>query len=328
MTSEADSIAPKVLLVDADRFPFDEEDHRLLVDAGVDLVEIAGHDVDRVLSLGRDADAIFIYSLRADAPFIEQLTRCRILARCGVGYDNIDVPAARARGIEVTYVPEYGIIDVAEHAIALLMAGSRRLALSDRAVQTGAWPSYQEMGPMYRISGRTLGLLGFGRIARQVAIRAQALGLHVLAHDPFVDPEEAGQLGVNLMALEDVLSSSDFISIHLPLNAATLHFVDEAALSKMRPTSVLINTSRGGIVDGAALVRALDAQLIAGAALDVWEREPPAMDDAVMGRPNVLITPHSAAYTSEALADVRRIALIDVVRVLHGEPPLHPAPDS
>lgn len=320
--------SPLALLVDAERFPFDEDDLRILANGGVRLEEIVGHDPEHVISAARDADAIFVYSLKVDKTFIEQLNHCKIIARCGVGYDNIDVATAQAQGIEVTYVPDYGVHDVAEHTIALLMASARRLAASDRAVQAGNWPSYLELGPMSRISGSTLGLLGFGRIARQVAARASALGLSVLTHDSFVDPKEAQQLGVPLLSLQQVLERSDFVSIHLPLTPETYHLIDDSTLGLMRPSAMLINTSRGAVIDQDALLKALDSGKIAGAALDVLEHEPPEKGNSIINRPNVLITPHSAAYTREALSEVRRTALTDVIRVLHGEQPFHPIPNQ
>ena len=319
---------PLAVLFDAERFPFDEDDLRILASGGVQVDEIVGHDPVQAVSAAREADAIFVYSLKVDKAFIEQLNHCKIIARCGVGYDNIDVAAAQARGIEVTYVPDYGVNDVAEHTIALLMASARRLAACDRAVQAGNWPSYLELGPMSRISSSTLGLLGFGRIARQVATRASALGLSVLAHDSFIDPKEAQQLGVDLLTLEQVLERSDFVSVHLPLTPQTHHLINNSTLRLMRPSAILINTSRGAIIDQDALLKALDAGNLAGAALDVLEHEPPEEGNSIFNRPNVLITPHSAAYTREALSEVRRTALIDVIRVLHGEQPLHPIPNQ
>lgn len=168
-----------------------------------------------------DADAIFVYSAKFDAALIGRLTRCRVLARCGAGYDNIDVTAARARGIIVTYVPEYDAEDVAEHAIALLLACARRLAASDKAVQSGGWPTFAELGPMRRLAGRTLGLVGYGRIAREVASRAHGLRMQVIAADPHVGQAAGEPLGVRLTCLTDLLATADFVSVHVPLGPAT-----------------------------------------------------------------------------------------------------------
>ena len=317
----------RVVLTDSDRFPFGPADLEMLSGAGVALDEVPGHDPDAIAAAAAGADAIFVYSGRFDAALIGRLQGCRVLARCGVGYDNIDVAAARARGIVVTYVPAYGEQDVAEHAIALMLACARRLAASDRAVQSGGWPSFVGLGPMRRLAGRTLGLVGYGRIAREVAARARGLRMEVIAHDPHVDPMAGAPLNVRLMPLAEMLAASDFVSVHVPLGPATRHLIGDAALSAMRQDAYLINTSRGAVVDQEALVRALDTGHIGGAALDVLEQEPAPAGAAILGRSNVLITPHSAAYTEEALEDVRRTALTDVLLILRGRPPRFPVPD-
>jgi D-3-phosphoglycerate dehydrogenase / 2-oxoglutarate reductase len=312
------------LLTDSDRFPFGPADLHRLAAAGVRLAEVAGHERADIAAAAADADAMFIYSAKLDADLIRTLNRCQVIARCGAGYDNIDVAAALTHGITVTYVPEYGAEDVAEHTIALILACARRIAASDRAVQSGAWPSFAELGGMRRLAGRTLGLIGFGRIGRAVARRAEGLGLQVIVHDPYLHGDTAQN--VRLGSLADVLEGADFVSVHVPLESATRHLLDGAALALMRPGSYLINTSRGGVVDQAALVRALDAGLLAGAALDVLEREPPLAGAAILHRPDVLITPHSAAWTTEALVELRSTALSDVLLVLRGERPRFPVP--
>ena len=316
----------RVVLTDSDRFPFGPAELEMLSGAGVALDEVAGHDPDAIAAAA-GAEAFFIYSAKFDAALIGRLDGCRVLARCGVGYDNIDVAAARARGIVVTYVPAYGAQDVAEHAIALMLASARRLAASDRAVQSGGWPSFAGLGPMRRLAGRTLGLVGYGRIAREVAARARGLRMQVIAHDPHVDPTAGEPLEVRLMPLAQMLAASDYVSVHVPLGPATRHVIDDAALSAMKPDAYLINTSRGAVVDQDALVRALDAGRIGGAALDVLEQEPVPAGAAILGHPNVLITPHSAAYTQEAFDELRRTALTDVLLILRGEQPRFPVPD-
>jgi D-3-phosphoglycerate dehydrogenase len=318
---------PRALLTDSDRFPFSDEDLLLFERDGIALAQVPGHDPDEIARAGVGAAAVFVYSGRFDEALIDRLVSCRVLARCGVGYDNIDIEAARRRGVLVTYVPAYGVVDVAEHAIALLLACARRLGQSDRAVQAGEWPRYAELGLMRRIAGRTLGLLGFGRIAQQVALKAKALDLAVLAHDPFVEAGTARDLGVQLVDFQELFTRSDFLSVHLPLTPGTKHLVDQDALSLMHREAYVINTSRGAVIDQGALVRALDAGHIAGAGLDVLEREPPPLTDGLLGRANVLISPHSAAYTEEALAEVRRSALLEVLRVLRGQPPRYPVPE-
>jgi D-3-phosphoglycerate dehydrogenase len=307
-----------VLLTDADRFPFDADDRAALANAGVELRELEGHEPEDVLAAAQGAAAVFVYHARFPAEAIERLNGVRVLARCGTGYDNIDVPAARARGIEVVYVPDYGIDDVADHALALLLACSRKLALSDRAVRAGEWPGYAELAPMHRLRGQTLGLLGYGRIARGLAAKARALGVEPIAHDPYVAEAKATK--------EELFSTSDFLSVHVPLTAQTRHAVGEAELALMKPTAILVNTARGPVVDTVALARALRDGRLAGAGIDVFEEAPLPPDHPLRECPTAVLTPHSAAYTEESLAEVRKRPLADVLRILRGESPESPVP--
>ena len=308
---------PAALLTDADRFPFDTADHATLEAAGVELRELAGHDPADVLHAARGVDAVFVYYARFPRETIERLDGVRVLARCGAGYDNIDVVAAREHGIEVVYVPDYGVDDVADHALALLLACARRVPESDRAIRAGAWPSYTELAPMYRLRGRTLGVIGYGRIGRKVAEKGRAFGLRVVVHDPFVDESVDRDL---------LLRESDFVSLHMPLTDETRHTIGRAELAMMKPTAVLINTARGGVIDAVALVEALTGGALGGAALDVFEETPLPREHPLRSLDNVVLTPHSAAYTEEALAEVRKRPLADALRILRGETPKDAVP--
>jgi D-3-phosphoglycerate dehydrogenase / 2-oxoglutarate reductase len=308
---------PTALLTDADRFPFDTADHATLDAAGVELRELAGHDPADVLDAARGVDAVFVYHARFPRETIERLDGVRVLARCGAGYDNIDVVAAREHGIEVVYVPDYGVDDVADHALALLLACARRVPESDRAIRAGAWPSYTELAPMYRLRGRTLGVIGYGRIGRKVAEKGRAFGLRVVVHDPFVDESVDRDL---------LLRESDFVSLHMPLTDETRHTIGRAELAMMKPTAVLINTARGGVIDAVALVEALTRGALGGAALDVFEETPLPREHPLRSLDNVVLSPHSAAYTEEALAEVRKRPLADALRILRGETPKDAVP--
>lgn len=309
---------PVALLSDSDRFPFDAEDREALAGAGVQLRELEGHEPGKLVAAGRDADVIFVYYAKFTRDVIEQLEDCRVLARCGTGYDNIDVQAARERGIEVVYVPDYGAEDVSDHALALLLACARKLVLCDRAVRAGAWPGYAELAPMHRLRGRTLGLLGYGRIARSLEGKARTLGLHVISHDPYVEAATATR--------EQLFRESDIVSVHLPLTDETRDSVGAAELQLMKPGAFLVNTSRGAIVDGEAVAAALSAGHLGGAGLDVFETQPLPADHPLHACETAVLTPHSAAYTEESLADVRKRPLADALRVLRAERPLHPVP--
>jgi phosphoglycerate dehydrogenase-like enzyme len=306
------------LLTDSDTFPFDAEDRATLADAGVELRELAGHEPDDVVSAAKGADAVFVYYARFPRETIRRLDGVRVLARCGTGYDNIDVTAARERGIEVVYVPDYGVDDIADHALALLLACARRIAESDRAVRAGAWPSYAALSPMFRLRGRTLGVVGYGRIGRNLAEKARALGLRVLAHDPYVSEASTDR--------ELLFRESDFISVHVPLTEETRHSVGRNDIALMKPTAILVNTARGPIVDTTALAEALLEGRLGGAGLDVFEEAPLPAEHPLRRCDNAVLTPHSAAYTEEALAEVRKRPLADALRVLRGDPPINPVP--
>jgi D-3-phosphoglycerate dehydrogenase len=309
---------PVFVLTDADRFPFDAEDRSAMAAAGVELRELAGHEPEEVVAAAQGADAIFVYYARFPPETIARLEGVRVLARCGTGYDNIDVAAARERGIEVVYVPDYGIDDVADHALALILVCARKVADSDRRVRAGGWPGYGELGPMFRLRGRTLGLFGYGRIGRRVGEKGAALGMRVLAHDPYVAEASATR--------GELFREADVVSIHTPLTPETRHAVGAAELAAMKPGAILVNTARGPLVDTVALAHALRDGRLGGAGLDVYEEAPLPADHPLRGCDNVVLTPHSAAYTEEALAEVRKRALDDALRLLHGERARDPVP--
>jgi D-3-phosphoglycerate dehydrogenase len=312
------------LLTDSERFPFTPEEAERLDAAGLSLVELEGHDSDELVEAGRDAAAIFVYHAQLQKDVIGRLRACRVIARCGTGYDNIDVKAARARGIEVTYVPSFGTSDVADHTLALLLACARKLTAGDRAMRGGAWPTWRQLEPMHRLRGRTLGLVGLGRIGSEVAVRAQALGLELLVYDPYLSA--LVELGTAVDSLEELLRRSDIVSLHLPLTPETERLLDRRALSQMREGAILINTSRGRLVDEGALIEALESGRLAAAGLDVYETEPIRHDNRLLGLENAVLAPHSAAFTEEGLAEVRSRALADALRVVNGEPPRDPVP--
>lgn len=316
----------RAVLTDAARFPFSPADFQRLSAAGVSMVDIAGHDPADVVEGVRDADAVFVYSALLDRDVLSRFGTCRLIIRCGAGYDAIDVAAARELGIELAYVPAYGSWDVAEHTLALMFAVARRLAALDRTVRAGGWPPYAEIGPMHRLRGTTLGLLGLGRIAQRVAGVAAALGMELCAHDPYAPDELFERSRIYRVTLDELAARADVISLHAPLTAATARIVDAAFLDRVRPGAIMINTSRGELVDEEALVRALADGRLAGAGLDVLAREPPPTGHPLLDLANVLITPHSAAFTDEALASVRSQAIDELLRASVGLPVQNPIP--
>jgi D-3-phosphoglycerate dehydrogenase len=309
---------PVVVLTDAERFPFNEHERAMLSAASVRLREVPGHDLETVLAAAVQADAIFVYHAQFSRATLSRLNGVQLLARCGAGYDNIDVAAARERGIEVTYVPDYGLDDIADHALGLLLACARRLVAGDRAIREGSWPSYAQLGPMFRVPGRTLGIFGYGRVGRNVAQKARAHGLRVLAYDPYV--------GDAADSRETVLREADFLSLHLPLTPETRHSIGRNEFAMMKHGAILINTARAGIVETSALVEALRSRQLASAGIDVFDETPLPPNDPMLALDNVVLTPHAAAFSEEALAELRTRSIEDVLRVLRGEKPSNPVP--
>jgi D-3-phosphoglycerate dehydrogenase len=292
-----------------------------LVLAGLDGPNATEEDV---VAAGRDADALIVQYAPLPEATIARLPRCRVIARYGIGVDNIDVDAASARGIWVANVPGFCATELAEHTLAMILSFARRLGRLDHSVRRGQWDTISVMGPSRRLSELTLGLVGFGRVGREVARRARAFGMRVLATAPRTTAATMSDHGVEKVELDDLLRQSDFVSLHLPLAPETRHLIDARRLSLMKPAAYLINTARGAIVDEAALIAALRAGQIAGAGLDVLEREPPAPDSPLLGLENVILTPHAAYYSDDSLARLQSSVAEEVVRVLRGERPRSP----
>lgn len=260
---------------------------------------------------------------RVDAALLANAPQLRVVGRLGVGLDNLDLDALRTRGITVVTGGNANAIAVAEYTLAAMLTLARRLPAADQHTKGGGWDR-AAFGAGFELHGKTLGLIGLGDIGARVARRALAFGMRVVAHDPLITPQHfaAAELGVALMPLDDLLGESDFISLHVPLLPTTRHLIHAERLARMKPTAALINTSRGGIVDEAALVEALRAGRLGGAALDVRAHEPPEQPDPLAQFENVLLTPHIAGLTAESQARVCQAVAEDVLRVLRGERPL------
>jgi D-3-phosphoglycerate dehydrogenase len=278
---------------------------------------------DDILAVARDADAVIVCYAQITAPIIAGLTRCKVIGRTGLGVDNIDVPAAAARGITVTYVPDYCIAEVSDHAVAMLLALARKIPLANTLVQSGRW-ELAPIVPLRRLQGQVLGLIGFGNIPRAVVPKAQAFGLTVIAHDPYVSKDALASAGVEGVSFDDLLARSDFISVHAPLTLATRNLINAAAFAKMKKGALIVNTARGPLIDEPALIASLDSGHLGGAALDVVMVEPLPNNSPLRGRDNVILTPHTAFYSVEALEELQTKCASDVARVLSGEPPVYP----
>jgi len=276
-----------------------------------------------ILAVGRDADAILVTYAKLPGDLLRQLRRCKAIGRFGLGVDNIDIAAAAELGITVTYVPDYCMQEVSDHAMALLLALARKVPHSNALVQAGRW-DMPAVVPIHRLAGRVLGLVGFGNIPRALAPKAKAFGLRVVAHDPNVSQQALAAVGVESMSFDRLLEISDFVSIHAPLLPATRGLFNAEVFGKMKRGSYLINTARGPLVDEDALLAALDSGRLAGAALDVVAVEPLTKESRLIGRDNVVLTPHTGFYSVEALNELQTKCAADVARVLSGEMPVYP----
>jgi D-3-phosphoglycerate dehydrogenase len=310
----------KVVLTDYVWESLDVE-KKILGDLG-ELVPLQTKKPDEFIAQAADCDALLnTYAGPITADVMAKMPKCRIIARYGIGVDTIDLDAATAAGIIVTNNPTYCIEEVAEHTMALLLDSARKVAFYDRLVRAGTW-AVPPGKPLYRLVGRTLGLVGFGNIARQVAVRAAAFGMKVLYADPFVKEGQFSEPGKKV-ELPELYRDSDFISVHPPLIPQTRGMINDDAFAKMKPTAVLINCSRGPVVDTAALVRALDTKKIAGCALDTTDPEPLPDPHPLRGRDNVIINPHVAWYSETAMVGLQAGAPGEVRRVLSGEWPVN-----
>ncbi len=275
-----------------------------LIEGGIELVEAAPYDDRGVVPASvSDADVVISGGASLDAEFFNQIRRARFLLRPYVGYDDIDVDAATERGILVANVPDTFVEEVANHTLALLLAANRKLLLMDRWVRAGAWEgggkAREVARPIRRLSTLTLGLVGFGNIGRLVARRALPFGFRILAHDPYIAPDSVDATEVKLVDLDELLRTSDIVSLHVFLGPETRKLIDAGKLALMKPEAYLVNTSRGPVVDELALVEALRAGRLAGAALDVFEVEPLPPGSPLLSMDNVVLAPHLASYSDE-----------------------------
>ncbi|MBC7855083.1 MAG: C-terminal binding protein [Pirellulaceae bacterium] len=323
----------KAVRLSAVSYPMSPVARTELERAGVELVQIEGQQPEEIIAAAADCDALLVVSSKLPAEVIQSMSRCRIIARLGAGTDKIDVAAATAAGIVVSNVPDFCLNEQAEHTLMLLLAFVRRLPYMTRAMQRGEWTA-RSHPDVHRIAGRTLGLVGFGASSQAVAERAKPFGLKLLAWTRSPDKYRAvaQRLGVELRELDDLLRASDFVSLHLPLNAETWHLLDERRLGLMRPGAVLVNTARGAIVDEKALVKALQEKRIGGAALDVFEgidvfalprdaHDPP--QHPLLELDNVILTPHCAGSSLESTLDCECRGAASVADVLGGKWPRH-----
>jgi D-3-phosphoglycerate dehydrogenase len=297
-----------------------EPEKSIITRAGGEFIDAEHLPLPKALELCRDAEAVMCRRAEITADMIRTFSRCRILLRYGVGTDNIDVEAATAADILVGHVPVYCVDEVSTHAIALLLGCVRRLVSTHQKMETGGWDLHREE-PIHRLAGRTLGLVGLGHIGKAVANKLAGWNLRILAADPFVEPEQAGQRNIQLVDLPTLCRESDFLSLHCPLLPETRHLLNATTLSWCRHGAILINTARGPLVDTQALIEALNQGRLAQAGLDVFEDEPLPVHSPLHHQANLLLSDHTAWYSEQSQKDLQTKAAEEVVRVCTGHLP-------
>ncbi len=305
----------RIVITDCDH-PAIEIERAIFARAGYEVELARCHNAGEVIAAGGGAVALLTQYAPITDAVLAALPSVRVIGVYGASLDNVDLPAAARRGLPVVNVPDYGVDEVADHTVGLILALTRGIVTLDRAVHAGTW-DFRGGGELRRASGRQVGVIGLGLIGTAVARRALALRFRVVA----ADPRRPAVEGVRLVELEELLETSDIVSVNTRLDPSTRHLLDAAALARMKPGAYLVNTSRGGVVDQAALVEALRSGRLGGAALDVLEREPIAPDDPLLGLPNVVLTPHAAFYSRESLAEMKRRAAEAITAALAGRGP-------
>ncbi|OIO94777.1 MAG: hypothetical protein AUK03_06320 [Anaerolineae bacterium CG2_30_64_16] len=314
----------KVVITD-----FGDSDHSIeagvLHGSGLDinLVRLQTRAPEELIPHVADADALIVQWATINRKVIEAMTRCKVISRYGIGVDMVDLQAAGEHGIVVANVPDFCMEEVSDSTICFIFDLNRRTFILDRYVRGGGWGSTRPIPywPPPRMSGQTLGIVGLGNIGRVVARKAGCLGLKLLGYDPYIKPEQAAELGVELVALDDLLHLSDYVTLHCPLVAETRGLIGAAQLALMKPTACLINMARGPVVVQSALYDALVNHTITAAALDVLEQEPPDPNDPLLQLDNVIVTPHASSGSVEAAAQLRHDTAQNVVEMLSGRLP-------
>ncbi|WP_299792967.1 C-terminal binding protein [uncultured Marivita sp.] len=316
---------PKVVITDYD-FGDVAIETEILEAAGAEVIALQAKNQADLFDIAPHCAAMMNQYARIGKETITRMQRCEVIARYGVGVDIVDVDAATERGILVTNVQDYCTEEVADHAISLWLTLARKLPDYDRATHDGIW-RWQSGQPVYRLRGRTMGVVSFGKIGQAIALRAQAFGVKVIAYDPFLPANIAASFGAELVSKADLLARSDYILMQAPMTPETRHFLSDAEFAAIKPGAILVNTGRGPTVDNKALYRALTEGHLAAAGLDDPEEEPakranwsPA-DNPIFTLPNVLITPHAAYYSEESIRAARVTAATQVAKVLTGQAP-------
>lgn len=307
------------IVISDDRFGHNEEELLAFRDMPSELVIAGCNTEDDVICACKDADAVLLNQAPMSAKVIGALEKCKVISRYGIGYDNVDIKAAERKGIWVTNVPGYCTEEVAEHALGMLLCCVRRIPFKDRSVREGKWNLNQ---PIRRMSGRTLGIIGFGSTGRAFWEKVQGFGFkRILINDPCIEKKLLPGMFGEAASFEKVIAESDFISLHVPLKDATRHLIDRRTISLMKNGVIIINISRGSVIDEAALFDALTSGKIASAGLDVFEKEPLAQDHPFLSLDNVILSDHSAYYSEESVSELKMRTAINARDILEGKIP-------
>ncbi len=301
-------------------FPDFEVEKEVLKQISSNLVVCENELEETIISDAKDCDALVTVYSQITENIINSMEKCKIIVRCGIGFNNIDIPAATNKGIFVVNVPDYCWDEVSDHTIALALALARKINIFDKKVKKGEW-NHSGAVPILGLRGQTFGLVGFGNIPKMVAEKVKAFGFNIIAYDPYVSQAVADNHGVRLVSLEELYKESDFISLHAPLNDESYHMINKDTLALMKSTAFVINTARGGLINVDDLYVALKEGVIGGAGIDVLEQEPPSKDLPIYGLDNVIFTPHAAFYSEASSLRLREYAFKEVVRVLSGNNP-------
>lgn len=311
----------KVVITDFE-YPNVDQETKIITESGAQLQACHLRTEEEIIAEVRDADAVIVQYAVITRKIIDHMQKCKMIIKYGIGVNNIDSAAATEKRIYVCNVPDYGVDEVSNHAITLLLALAKKLPVITKALRGGDW-GYTSTVPLFRLAGSTLGLIGLGRIPSLVAKKMSGFGMRILAFDPYMTPEAARKRGAELVDFETLCRDSDFISIHCPLTDSTTHLFDEKAFALMKKTACLINTARGPVIDEQALIQALKSGKIAGSGLDVFETEPISQESELLRMDNVIVTPHCAWYSEEAISTLQRKVAEEVVNVLGGNPPFN-----
>lgn len=310
----------KVAILDCN-FPNIDIERAVLAEIGISPALYQCKSEDEVIAAARDADGVIVQYAPVAARALKELRRCSVIVRYGIGVDNVDLSAATANKIWVCNIPGFCAPEVSDHVMALVLSWARRLPALDALVRSGSWMPMDTMRKTPRISTQTLGLVGFGNIARAVAKKAQGFGLRVIATAPRTTAETMAAFGASKVPFGQVVVESDYLVLLCPLTDETLNLINGQVLQSMKPSALLVNVSRGGLIDEHALIGALNDGQIGGVALDVFSKEPLPKDSPLLTMKNVTLSPHISYYSDDALADLQRLAAGEVARVLSGERP-------